>query len=152
MSSNQSLLMLSMIHVKGWAHNVLHSIHKAIKTFNYNIVFKKMNIHCQSANAQVQMFMQSLANDKVSAADKYRCACTPLLCLGLVADDNILQPLYDNQLWMKNVNLPSLRGVISEIWPLRVFILNMYIYIFLICQMFWSISHCFQNFVWGLDP
>jgi hypothetical protein len=33
-----------------------------------------------------------------------------LLKLGLLEDDKVLQPLHDNQLWMKNVNEPRKLG------------------------------------------
>ena len=35
---------------KGQAHDALHAVHEAIKMFNYNLAFKKTNIHRQRAN------------------------------------------------------------------------------------------------------
>ena len=32
---------------EGQAHDALHVVHEAIKTFNYNLAFKKTNIHEQ---------------------------------------------------------------------------------------------------------
>lgn len=103
---------------EGQAHDTLHAVREAIKTFNYNLAFKKMNIHGQRANTRAQTFLQSLAKDRVSATDKYRRARLALLKLGLTNDDPIFQPLYDNQLWMKNVNEPWKLGetVIPDPW------------------------------------
>jgi hypothetical protein len=95
---------------EGQAHDALHSICEAIKTFNYNIAFKKKNVHGQSTNTWAQTFLQSLASDKVSTTDKYRRARAALICLGLPDDDTVLQPLHDNQHWMKGVNLPLVLG------------------------------------------
>jgi hypothetical protein len=103
---------------EGQAHDALHAVREAIKTFNYNISFKKTNIHGQRANTRAQAFLQSLTRDKVSAADKYRRARAALVKLGLSQDDTTLQPLYDNELWMKNVNEPRKLGetVIPDPW------------------------------------
>jgi hypothetical protein len=95
---------------EGQAHDALHAVREAIKTFNYNLAYKKTNIHGQRANTRAQSFLQSLSKDKVSAADKYRRARIALLKLGLPEDDKVLQPLQDNQLWMKNVNEPRKLG------------------------------------------
>jgi hypothetical protein len=95
---------------EGQAHDALYSVREAIKTFNYNIAFKKTNVHGQSANTRAQTFLQSLASDKVSAAEKYRRARAALIRLGLPENDTVLQPLHDGQLWMKNVNLPRVLG------------------------------------------
>jgi hypothetical protein len=35
---------------EGQAHDALHAVCKAIKTFNYNLAYKKTNIHGQQAN------------------------------------------------------------------------------------------------------
>jgi hypothetical protein len=91
---------------KGQAHDALHAVREAIKTFNYNLAFKKTNIHRQRANTRAQNFLQLLSKDRVSAADKYRRARAVLLKLGLPKTDTVLQPLRNDQLWMKNVNEP----------------------------------------------
>jgi hypothetical protein len=98
---------------EGQAHDALHAVREAIKTFNYNIAFKKTNIRGQRANTRAQTFLQSLAKDKVSAADKYRRARVALVKLGLSEDDKVLQPLHDSELWMKNVNEPRKLGETS---------------------------------------
>ena len=95
---------------EGQAHDALHAVCEAIKTFNYNLAFKKTNIHGQRANTRAQTFLQSLSKDRVSAADKYRCARAALLKLGLPETDTVLQLLRDDQLWMKNVNEPRKLG------------------------------------------
>jgi hypothetical protein len=102
---------------EGQAYDALHEVREAIKTFNYNLAFKKTNIHGQRANTRAQSFLRSLAGDKVSAADKYRRARTALLSLGLREDDKVFQPLYDNQLWMKNVNEPRKLGEKAVVDP-----------------------------------
>ena len=56
---------------EGQAYDALHEVREAIKTFNYNLAFKKTNIHGQRANTHAQSFLRSLTGDKVSAADKY---------------------------------------------------------------------------------
>lgn len=102
---------------EGQAYDALQDFREAIKTFNYNLAFKKTNIHGQRANTRAQSFLRSLAGDKVSAADKYRRARTALLSLGLREDDKVFQPLYDNQLWMKNVNEPRKLGEKAVVDP-----------------------------------
>jgi len=98
---------------EGQAHDVLHAVHEAIKTFNYNIAFKKTNICGQQADTRAQTFLQSLAKDKVSAADKYRRGHVALVKLGLSEDDKVLQPLHNSELWTKNVNEPQKLGETS---------------------------------------
>jgi hypothetical protein len=78
----------------------LHTVREGIKTFNYNLAFKKVNIHGQSANTCAQTFLKGLATEQVSAADKYRRARDTLLKLGLSETDDVLRPLVDNDLWM----------------------------------------------------
>jgi hypothetical protein len=95
---------------EGQAHDALHVVCEAIKTFNYNLAFKKTHIHRQRANTRAQTFLQSLSKDRVSTADKYRHARVALLKLGLPKTDTVLQPLRDDQLWMKNVNEPQKLG------------------------------------------
>jgi hypothetical protein len=95
---------------EGQAHDALHAVREAIKTFSYNLAFKKTNIFGQRANSRAQSFLQFLSKDKVSAADKYRRAHAALLKLGLPTDDTVFQPLHDDQLWMKNVNEPRKLG------------------------------------------
>ena len=90
---------------EGQAHDALHAVREGIKTFNYNLAFKKVNIHGQSANTRAQTFLKGLAAEKVSAADKYRRARDALLKLGLSETDDVLRPLVDNDLWMKNVSM-----------------------------------------------
>ena len=41
---------------EGQAHDALHAVREGIKTFNYNLAFKKVNIHGQSANTRAQTF------------------------------------------------------------------------------------------------
>jgi hypothetical protein len=89
---------------EGQAHDALRDLRLAIKTFNYNLSLKKINIHGQSANTRAQAFLQSLSADKINAAEKYRCACTALRALGLSEDDTMFRELRDDELWMKNVS------------------------------------------------
>ena len=49
--------------------------------------------------------MKGLTAEKVSAADKYCRAQDALLKLGLSETDDVLQPLVDNDLWMKNISM-----------------------------------------------
>jgi len=95
---------------EGQAHDALHAVREAIKTFNYNLAFKKVNIHGQSANTRAQTFLKSLAADKVSAGDKYRRARAALLKLGLSESDSVFRPLENKDLWMKNVSMPRQMG------------------------------------------
>ena len=83
---------------EGQAHDALHAVQEAIKTFNYNLAFRKVNIHGQSANTCAQTFLKSLAADKVSAADKYRRAQAALLKLGLSESDSVFQLLPNQDL------------------------------------------------------
>jgi hypothetical protein len=41
---------------EGQAHDALYAVFEAIKMFNYNLAFKKTNIHGQQANTQAQTF------------------------------------------------------------------------------------------------
>jgi hypothetical protein len=107
---------------EGQAHDALHAVREAIKTFNYNLAFKETHIHGQWANTQAQTFLQLLSKDRVSAADKYRRARAALLKLGLPETDTVLQPLRNDQLWMKNVNEPQKLGetALNDPWIWKV--------------------------------
>jgi hypothetical protein len=87
---------------EGQAHDALHDLRIAIQTFNYNLNLKKTNVHGQGLNTRWQQFLQSITQNKVSEADKYRRARLALIALGFSEDDKSLQPLKDNQLWGKN--------------------------------------------------
>jgi hypothetical protein len=70
----------------------------------------KRLIFVVSANTRAQTFLNDLAADKVSAADKYRRARRALLKLGLSTTDRVLRPLENTDLWMKNVSMPRHMG------------------------------------------
>jgi len=95
---------------EGQAYDALDKVRLAIQTFNYNVKFKTNNVRRQNANTRVQRFLLSLSNDKVNAADKYQRVRTALLALGLSADDKLLRPLLNDDLWCKNENAPAAQG------------------------------------------
>ncbi|GLB39022.1 hypothetical protein LshimejAT787_0601840 [Lyophyllum shimeji] len=88
---------------EGQAHDALAELRLAIKTCNANLEFKKKYVHGQKPNTRAQQYLRTLEAEKKAAAEKYRRAYAALLSLGLSKDDKTLEPLLDNQLWMKNV-------------------------------------------------
>ena len=68
---------------KGQAHDALHVVREAIKTFNYNLAFKKTNIHGQRANTPAQNFLQSLSKDP--SGKSYKATYTKVADVALVA-------------------------------------------------------------------
>jgi len=95
---------------EGQAHDALESIRKAIKIFNHNLDIKKSFVFGQHANTRAQGFLEQLAADKVSGADKYRRTRVALLKLGLAENVPVLQELYDDQLWGKDTSHMSQLG------------------------------------------
>ncbi|KAF8057825.1 hypothetical protein FPV67DRAFT_1455922 [Lyophyllum atratum] len=88
---------------EGQAHDALAELRLAIKTCNANLEFKKKFVHGQKPNTRAQQYLRTLEAEKKAAAGKYRRAYTALLSLGLSKDNKTLEPLLDDQLWMKNV-------------------------------------------------
>jgi hypothetical protein len=95
---------------EGRAHDALDDVRTSIKIFNYNLDIKKNIVHGQRPNTRAQDFLRTLAKDKISGADKYRTERTALLALGLPEDDQVLQPLHDDQLWAKDASRPARLG------------------------------------------
>ncbi|KAF9486051.1 hypothetical protein BDN70DRAFT_988377 [Pholiota conissans] len=95
---------------EGQAHDALESVRKAIRTFNFNLKFKKEQVRGQGANTRAQNFLRTLTADKLSSAEKYRISRRALLSLGLSADDAVFQELLDTQLWSKNSAAPLKLG------------------------------------------
>jgi hypothetical protein len=87
----------------GQAHDALEALRLAIKTYNYNISFKKTQVFGQGANTRSQAYLKSLENDKQTEADRYIHARSALLNLGLSPRDPVLRPLdKSTQLFSKN--------------------------------------------------
>jgi hypothetical protein len=74
------------------------------------VAYKRAFVHGQGPVTRAKDFLQSLARDKVSAADKYRNARNALLALGLPSDDTTFQPLLNSELWMKDIDEPHVFG------------------------------------------
>jgi hypothetical protein len=95
---------------EGRAHDALDDVRTSIKVFNYNLDIKKNIVHGQRPNTRAQDFLRTLTKDKISGADKYRTERMALLALGLLEDDQVLQPLHDDQLWAKDASRPARLG------------------------------------------
>ncbi|KAF8175800.1 hypothetical protein BJ912DRAFT_857712 [Pholiota molesta] len=95
---------------EGQAHDALESVRKAIRTFNFNLNFKKEHVRGQGANTRAQNFLRTLTAEKISCAEKYRVSRKALLSLGLSPNDTIFQELLDTQLWSKNSAAPLKLG------------------------------------------
>jgi hypothetical protein len=93
----------------GQAHDALQEVRTSIKIFNSNWDFKKRSIFGQGPNTRALRYLQTLSEDKVRAADKYRRAQGALLKLGLPKNDQ-LRPLHDNDLWGKDTSRPARLG------------------------------------------
>lgn len=93
----------------GQAHNALEEVRTKIKIFNANRDFKNKNIFGQGPNTRAQQYLQTLSEDKVHAADKYRRAWRALLRLGL-PENHQLRSLHDNELWGKDTSRPARLG------------------------------------------
>lgn len=89
---------------KGQAHNALADLRLAIKTFNANLDFKTAFVHGQKPNTRAQAYLATLHQEKLDAAARYQRAYSALVHLGLSPNNLSLQPLSDNQLWMKDVS------------------------------------------------
>jgi len=87
---------------EGQAHDALESVRKAIRTFNYNLKFKRDQVHGQGPNTRAESFLWTLTAEKLSCAEKYRLARSALLSLGMASDDPVFQELLDSQLWCKD--------------------------------------------------
>jgi hypothetical protein len=57
---------------EGQAEDALEALRQGIKEFNHSLSIKKTNIFGQNASTQAQTYLRGLAQNKVSAADKYR--------------------------------------------------------------------------------
>jgi len=95
---------------KGQAHDALAALRIAIKTFNANLQFKVAFVHHQRANTRAQAYLRTLQHEKKDATARYQRAYTALLHLGFSPEDKSLQPLHDNQLWMKDVSKTAQMG------------------------------------------
>jgi hypothetical protein len=100
---------------EGQAHDALHAVREAIKTFNYNLAYKKKQI---SMGNELILEPNHFCNPCQRIRFLQLISAGVLLKLGLPEDDKVLQPLHDNQLWMKNVNEPWKLGetVMPDPW------------------------------------
>ena len=95
---------------EGQAHDALESVRKAIRTFNYNLKFKLLQVHGQGPNMCAEGFLRTLTAEKLSCAEKYRFSHNALLSLGMTSDDPVFQELLDSQLWCKDSSKPLKLG------------------------------------------
>jgi hypothetical protein len=102
----------------GQAHDALEEVRTKIKILNANRDFKKKSIFGQGPNTRALQYLQTLSEDKVHAADKYRRARHALLRLGLPKNHQLLRPLHDNELWGKDTSRPAQLGdtALEEPW------------------------------------
>ena len=84
----------------------MEKVRQAIKQFNADLAFKKIELHGQGASTRAQAMLQSRTTEKLRAAREYRRAHAALVELGMAEKDTMLQVLHDDQLWMKNVSAP----------------------------------------------
>ena len=57
---------------EGRAHDVLEDVWLAIQAYNYNVGFKKLNVHGQGPNTRAQKILKDFNAQKLDAADKYQ--------------------------------------------------------------------------------
>ena len=95
---------------EGQAHDALESVRKAIRTFNYNLQFKRDQVRGQGPNTRAEAFLRTLTAEKLNCAEKYRLACSTLLSLGMALDNIVFQELLETQLWCKNSSKPLKLG------------------------------------------
>jgi hypothetical protein len=86
---------------EGQAFDALCNVHTAIHALNYNLAFKKTQIHGVGPNTKGQNFRKTLSNDIQVAADTYRRVRRALLALGLNENDGILKELLRSDLFGK---------------------------------------------------
>ncbi|KAJ7918916.1 hypothetical protein B0H13DRAFT_1606719, partial [Mycena leptocephala] len=86
---------------EGQAFDALCDVRTAIRTLNYNLAFKKTQIHGVGPNTKGQNFLKTLSNDIQVAANTYRRARRALLALGLNENDGTLKELVRSDLFGK---------------------------------------------------
>jgi hypothetical protein len=86
---------------EGQAFDALCDVRTAIRTLNYNLAFKKMQIHGVGPNTKGQNFLKTLSNDIQVAANTYRHARRALLALRLNENDGTLKELVRSDLFGK---------------------------------------------------
>ncbi|KAJ7857401.1 hypothetical protein B0H13DRAFT_1902265 [Mycena leptocephala] len=86
---------------EGQAFDALCDVRTAIRTLNYNLAFKKTQIHGVGPNTKGQNFLKTLSNDIQVGADTYRRARRALLALGLHENDPSLRELLRADLFGK---------------------------------------------------
>ncbi|KAJ7907161.1 hypothetical protein B0H13DRAFT_1879876 [Mycena leptocephala] len=86
---------------EGQAFDALCDVRTAIRTLNYNLAFKKTQIHGVGPNTKGQNFLKTLSNDIQVGADTYRPARRALLALGLHENDPSLRELLRADLFGK---------------------------------------------------
>jgi len=95
---------------EGRAHDALEDVRLAIQAYNYNVGFKKLNVHGQGPNTRAQKILKDFNTQKIDAADKYRRTRIALLNLGLAPEDPALQDLRRDQLWAKDTSTAAKLG------------------------------------------
>ncbi|KAJ3520759.1 hypothetical protein NMY22_g12606 [Coprinellus aureogranulatus] len=98
---------------KGQAHDALADIRIAIKSYNFNLKWKKDHVFGQGPNTKAQRYLDELVNDRTEAVKRYERIRNALLSLGLDPTDPTLRPISakdDNPKMTKNMALPSQLG------------------------------------------
>jgi hypothetical protein len=95
---------------KGQAHDALAKLRMTIRDYTLNVNFKRRNVQTQRAITRAERVIQGLEQEKKRAADLYRHIYSALQRLGLAPDDRSLQPLLDDQLYMKDTSKAALLG------------------------------------------
>ncbi|KAF6750008.1 hypothetical protein DFP72DRAFT_851984 [Ephemerocybe angulata] len=98
---------------QGQAHDGLSDLRMAIKTYNFNVKWKRDNVVGQGPNTRAEMFLRMLIADKTRAGQKYRRARKALLRLGFDPKDPTLRPLDEKDAEVdqsKNTSVPSKLG------------------------------------------
>ena len=55
---------------EGQAHDALESVRKAIRTFNFNLKFKQLQVRGQGPNTRAEGFLRTLTAEKLSCTEK----------------------------------------------------------------------------------
>ena len=113
-----SLSISELVHTeytlcKGQAHDTLEKLCMSICEYNYKAKIKCKEVQSQHANTRMASKLQGIEQEKKRAAESYRHAYLALQHLSLASDNQSLQPLHDNQLFMKNQTKP---GELGDNW------------------------------------
>ncbi|PPQ95982.1 hypothetical protein CVT26_016198 [Gymnopilus dilepis] len=102
---------------KGRAHEHLHEVRTAIKTYNHHIALKAKEVRSQRHITRARNIINGLISDIRKPAFHYNNTRQALLNLGHPPDDAVLRELREADLWAKNTALPAKLGDSRKVDP-----------------------------------